>query len=860
MQDTSRQFLNSNKPSKKYALFLKATQLEQLKLNLDEAIENRNTLMENMASKKEKLPLMLHKVKVLEQEYKDLSKIEESKKTLRELKNTLGWSYVFETEDKLENEQRKLDALEDEVNKVAKAKIPLEAKVSEIKEKINNARENANHSRAEELNAQILHIESKINTVRLNIDQKKNQIKARKDDIRLLEKRCASKQENINKRQAQNTEQEERVKKENEKACEVKEKEASVLADKLVEYEKKKRELELQKEELDSTARYKEQDLRRISDDLNSLMMKAEKNEAMIMEKVIEKNKEHFKQTPLGPIVRYISLKEEKWKYPVSTICKPYANNYIIFNKEDVKTFNELAIKQNIKPSPSTILMEYGSNRYDISHRKLKYLTILDVLEISKNEVFNAVCDWCSIYMRVLSENLDEALKMIKYPDVKDISTLDGYRVQSSGGAETTSYISNKEDIFDSIDKKLSLKQTELSVLESECRENKAHIAKLAEEIEHFRKRCVHTNRLIENLRQEIKDIKRLIYNQTSQKDESIVELEKYIEQDRLKIKERQQHIQELERDIELLENEQSQIREELEETKRLKAKENATIETFAKEIGKFKENLTKYSMKIKEYDHKTSQCQDHIAVIKSQIAALEAKLKEDIPKAETLSSRPEQRSSDPPNKIIYKIQRLQTHLEEQQENKRTLEQAFRDYQMKKKQYDQLCALLHEMERSSILLQDCIISRRRKWKKFLKSISMRTNLLFVGYLSQKGFKGSLEFDHNAGHLNIHISPESNNDKRIPNADTSTLSGGERSFSTVCLLLSLWDIMESPFKAMDEFDVFMDPVNRRISTELIIKAARDRGNMQYIFLTPHDLGPIPIDDDIKILRMGTPERN
>lgn len=47
-------------------------------------------------------------------------------------------------------------------------------------------------------------------------------------------------------------------------------------------------------------------------------------------------------------------------------------------------------------------------------------------------------------------------------------------------------------------------------------------------------------------------------------------------------------------------------------------------------------------------------------------------------------------------------------------------------------------------------------------------------------------------------------------------DMRALSGGERSFSTVCFILSLWSIAESPFRCLDEFDVYMVELHFKFS--------------------------------------------
>ena len=33
-------------------------------------------------------------------------------------------------------------------------------------------------------------------------------------------------------------------------------------------------------------------------------------------------------------------------------------------------------------------------------------------------------------------------------------------------------------------------------------------------------------------------------------------------------------------------------------------------------------------------------------------------------------------------------------------------------------------------------------------------------------------------------------------------------GGEKSYSTICFILAIWEAMETPFRCLDEFDIFM----------------------------------------------------
>lgn len=148
--------------------------------------------------------------------------------------------------------------------------------------------------------------------------------------------------------------------------------------------------------------------------------------------------------------------------------------------------------------------------------------------------------------------------------------------------------------------------------------------------------------------------------------------------------------------------------------------------------------------------------------------------------------------------------------------------------------------------------------RRFRWRKFRHYITARARINFLQLLTERAFRGELLMNHSKRLLDLRIEPDVT--ERDPTGrDTKTLSGGEKSFSQICLLLAMWEAMGSPLRCLDEFDVFMDAVNRSLSVKIIIEAARESVGRQYILISPGSKEDIPCAPDVRVVELGAPER-
>ncbi|KXJ90676.1 P-loop containing nucleoside triphosphate hydrolase protein [Microdochium bolleyi] len=156
-------------------------------------------------------------------------------------------------------------------------------------------------------------------------------------------------------------------------------------------------------------------------------------------------------------------------------------------------------------------------------------------------------------------------------------------------------------------------------------------------------------------------------------------------------------------------------------------------------------------------------------------------------------------------------------------------------------------------------LKQALVDRLDRWRTFQRLISAQARVGFQYLLSERGFRGRLLLDHQHKKLELQVEPDQTRTGGS-GRNTKTLSGGEKSFSSICMLLAIWDAMGSPLRCLDEFDVFMDNVNRAISTNMLITAARRSVGKQFILITPNAIeGRAVVDKDVKIIRLVDPRQ-
>jgi chromosome segregation protein len=131
-------------------------------------------------------------------------------------------------------------------------------------------------------------------------------------------------------------------------------------------------------------------------------------------------------------------------------------------------------------------------------------------------------------------------------------------------------------------------------------------------------------------------------------------------------------------------------------------------------------------------------------------------------------------------------------------------------------------------------------ARMEAWRTVLRNLLEHVSLQYQGILSQAQAIGEVrlvdEHDIEVAGLDVLVGFKG---AKAVSLNAHTQSGGERSTATITFLLALQQHIRSPFRAVDEYDVHMDPKNREVIAKLLVSSVKGL-DAQYLAITPSQL--------------------
>jgi chromosome segregation ATPase len=556
-----------------------------------------------------------------------------------------------------------------------------------------------------------------------------------------------------------------------------------------------------------------------------------------------EISRTQWKQTPVGPISDYVFLKEPRWSPILERQFGGTLNSFVVTNKEDSTKLMDI-IQKNRLLNTNTLI---GSARpIDTTKHEpsSQFLTWMRALNITNDLVRNQLIINQGIEKTLLIEDREKANAVLSqgHQNVRQIFCFtdsqsgkhrgSGVRLQKLGTATSTSpirpwgvnsaeqprmrmdvnaqlgYVHKITKSFLMLTKysmeKENLQQEEQSLVDRQAALRVAdneHNSK-ANEFNTVKRQVNSLKVKRDQLEEKISRIKDDLDEATPQngKIETLqAELDKKEQDQEVTLNQWQEYKAEMERKNE----EQKAMKGELN-------KMSANISTVKGKVDALLKQLTNLQQKTQD---KLYAKNEHDASVRNAIQNKEnqeqdyqqqkAKLDEIIDQATSICARVRVPPNETYETLEVKFDKIKRDLAQAQTRAGGSEEELKQREVKaKEEYDERVETHQQHHDLAVLIKSTLNERRLRWKKFRDFIALKASTSFSLLLSERQFRGKLSFKHDSKELDIQVEPDITR-KSDTGRQTKTLSGGEKSFSTICLLLALWDAMGSPIRCLDE---------------------------------------------------------
>ncbi|OIR57718.1 MAG: Rad18-like recombination and DNA repair protein [Amphiamblys sp. WSBS2006] len=569
-----------------------------------------------------------------------------------------------------------------------------------------------------------------------------------------------------------------------------------------------------------------------------------------------------FHRRPLGPIGMHIKLKEGKWSETMSAILHGLVTNFVVHDHHDRDILNQIFRRHQL--NVPIIVIDMDKSDIPLEEPDRKYLTGLRVLEITNSAVRNTVVLFSSVEKILLIADRKEAEReMQQRPRNADFAYTDYAAKITVGTRLKTHFYGGKRDrnFFEDAAKMRLEKETQVEGLTQHIAEARQLIkeqegrysAAIIEE-ERRAKEAGEMQDTLKKLREEVRRDEMMVQNMAIEHggDESALKEEALVIKESIERAEEQKNTfvskkGANEKDIEHIQEEVNRIGRECKEIEKTVEK----LEAQEREMSKLA--LSCSGKEIEEQTRRLLETKSHASVLLEQFQ----KAKEQTEALE----RPDPVREE--GAILEELDAKRTALAEVQntveEKTRNVGEIKDRIAEKRRQKEKL--VCGEIINSELIKEMGLSIEKRKEtiERLKKEASETTNSIFKELMGKRGMRGELLFDFDRRTLGIQAETKKSQTDFAGGKENKMLSGGEKSYTMVCFLISLWESIKSPLRLLDEFDVFMDHVKRTAVISLLLKYA-EKTKMQFIIITSQSLATIPDSSEIKKIRLKKSDRS
>ncbi|CAL8318125.1 unnamed protein product [Merluccius merluccius] len=881
-QEMSKHFLHSKGEGDKYKFFMKATQLEQMKFDFI-SIKTAKQLTEDKVSQNGECLRDLRRIyQEKEDRYKSLSSLDDMQAKLEELQKQMAWSLVAEMErellpvrDKLQLDQlstEKFDGKVDEwKNKVSEGQQKykqihdqlnsLTMRIQELQSECTQLKAEAQRNDGLRKAGEVTYHRCKTNLRDLETD--KVQLCSRIDELKLSISQTTGAESQVKERRMQELQAE----------LEVLSHQDNTLAQQMDQYQqatnRAKDELGKLRNEQSSLQRAIETNKKNLltleASSSNRLRRFGEHMPALLNDIQEAHRAGQFKERPRGPLGYCISIKDPQMALAVEICLKGQLQAFTCDNYDDEKVLQGLMARAfPSSQRPSIITSHFLHRVHDTSRRGVNhptYLSVLQSLEIEDPVVANCLIDQRGIESVLLIKNRAEAREVMQggNPPRNCMHAFSADGDQIFVNRVWTADQCRANFLFGDVEEEIRHLQREMENQTAQVGRYQQRKQKVEEDIRKNEALLIRAN--AEQKKTQLKARKLTLeltelQNMEEPQSEDLKPLEEDLQEIIGKIASKQAECEEAHAQA-------AQLRSSFEEAEQQYRKHKDQMSAIAEEADSMKEDLSQSNQEVmkckhhkKHYEEKRKTHLDKIQALKASLDGQEQELAASVAKAtEICQERVEVHRTA--KSLDSEISRLNFKITTQQDQQGNREEIVKQYQEAFENYKNMAQQMKGLNSFVRTLNQIITDRLKAYNELRRLLAARCKYYFDSLLAQRDYTGSMTFNHNDETLSISVQPGEGDKADL--SDMRLLSGGERSFSTVCFVLSLWAITEAPFRCLDEFDVYMDMVNRKLSLDMMLKIASSQRYRQFIFLTPQSMSSLPESKFIHILQMKDPER-